>query len=204
MEEKKTIIIRDEVVVNAAPATCFIYCCLCFAFAASFFGILGEGAGLAVGVLQLSVFVGYTIGAMFILKTGAGVGGNTFFVFAPLFGGAGGALSVAGALCQHFGIPFASNLGNIVNIVSGGILWVILYANRVASKTDFFIILFAAMGVSACGLQGFVAPELMGKIAGVTLLIDGIIVFYSSSIGFLGMSGVKVNYGKPFVNPDKK
>lgn len=202
MEEQK-VIVRNEVVVNAAPATCFIYCCLCFAFAASLLGFI-ENAGLAISVLQLSVFVGYTIGSVFILKTGSGIGGNTFFIFASLFGGTGGMLGIAQAICDHADYPFSPQISCLVNLVSGLILFVILYANRISAKTDFFTILFASVGVFCCGLGGFVAPEINNLIAGICLGIDGIIVFYSSSIQFLEMSGVKVNYGKPLVTLDKK
>lgn len=202
MEENK-VIVRNEVVVNAAPATCFIYCCLCFAFAASLLGFI-ENAGLAIAVLQLSVFVGYTIGSVFILKSGSGIGGNTFFIFAALFAGTGGMLGIAQAICEHVGYPFSSQIGALVNVISGLFLFVILYANRINAKTDFFTILFASIGVFCCGLSGFVAPKMMSLIAGISLGIDGIVVFYSSSIQFLEMSGVKVNYGKPFVTPDKK
>lgn len=195
----KSVTVRNEIIVNAAPATCFIYSVLCFGFAAGLLGWVGEGFGLAIGVLQLSVYVGYTIGAIFILKTGSGIGGNTFFIFATLFGGTGGSIAIAGAVFQHLGIPFATQMGNVVNIVCGVFLWVLLFVNRVSVKTDFFTILFAAIGVSAAGLQGFVAPDLMGQIAGWALFIDGIVVFYAAAIGMLAMSGCKVNYGKPFV-----
>lgn len=199
MEESKTVLVKQVPAVNAAPATCFIYCCLCFGFAASLLGLIGEGAVLAVGVLQLGVFVGYTVGALLIMKSGAGVGGNTFFLFAAIFSGAGGMLTVCGAVFLHMGIPFSTSLGSLINVVSGGVLWVLVYANRVSSKTDFFIILFSAIGVTACGIGGFAAGWLLDPIAGGSLGIAGIFALYGSSIGFLEMSGVKVNYGKPWV-----
>lgn len=201
MDNKVTV--RPETIVNAAPATSFIYCCLCFSFAAMLLGVVKDGAALAVGVLQLSVFIGYTIGAVFILKTGAGIGGNTFFIFATIFGCTGGSLTIANEIAKANGIAFSTQIASVVYIVSGLMLWVILYSNRVSPKTDFFIILFAAIGVSCVGLSGFFLPDLFGKIAGIALLIDGIVVFYTSSIGFIAMSGKKVNYGKPFVDKDE-
>lgn len=201
VETDKTIIVKQVPVVNAVPATCFIYCCLCFGFAGSLLGLLGDGSGLAVGILQLGVFVGYTVGAMLIMKSGAGVGGNTFFLFAAIFSGAGGMLTVGGAIFQYMGIPFSPSLASLLNIISGFILWVLVFANRVGTKTDFFIILFSAVGVTACGFGGFVAPGLLNTIAGYSLGIAGVFAFYASSIGFLEMSGVKVNYGKPLVEP---
>jgi len=201
--EEKKVIVRDEVVVNAAPAATFIYCVLCFTFSGSLLGFL-ENAGLAISVLQLSIFVGYTLGSIFILKSGSGIGGNTFFIFAAFFGGTGGMLGIAQAICDHAGYPFCAEVGPFVNVISGLFLFVILYANRVNSKTDFLIILFAAIGVFSVGLSGFVAPQLTAFIAGISLGIDGIIVFYSASIQFLQMSGSKVNYGKPLVELNKE
>ncbi|WP_138160485.1 hypothetical protein [Peptoniphilus catoniae] len=196
------VTVRPSVIVNAAPATTFIYCCLCFSFAAMLLGVVNEGAALAVGVLQLSVFIGYTIGSVFILKSGSGIGGNTFFIFATIFGCTGGSLTIANEIAKAKGIAFSTQIASVIYIVSGLMLFVILYANRVSPKTDFFIILFAAIGVSSVGWSGFVLEELLTKVAGIALLIDGIIVFYTSSIGFIEMSGNKVNYGRPFV--DKK
>lgn len=201
MEENKTILVKQTPVINAVPATCFIYCCLCFGFAGSLLGLLGDGSGLAVGLLQLGVFVGYTLGALLIMKSGADVGGNTFFLFAAIFSGAGGMLTVGGAVFQYLGIPFSGSMASLLNIISGAILWVLVIANRVSTKTDFFIILFSAVGVTACGLGGFVAADILNIIAGVGLALAGICAFYSSAIGFLEMTGIKVDYGKPLAEP---
>lgn len=201
-KEEKKVIVRDEIIANAAPATTFIYCVICFVFAGSLLGFL-ENAGLAISVMQLSIFVGYTLGSVFILKSGSGIGGNTFFIFAAFFGGTGGMLGIAQAICDYAGYPFCAQVGPFVNVICGLFLFVILYANRVNSKTDFFTILFAAIGVFSVGLSGFVAPKLTALIAGISLGIDGVIVFYSASIQFLQMSGSKVNYGKPFVDLNK-
>ncbi len=201
--EEKIITIQEKTVVNAGAATTMIYSCLCITFAANLLGFVGEGAGLAVGILQLGVFAGYIIGSMYVLKSGSDIGGNTFFLFATMFGGAGGLLTVSGHIFDYLGIPYCWEIGSIVNVVCGLILFVIAFANRINSKADFLVILFAAVGVSSAGLCGLVMPELFSLIGGIALGIDGIIAFYIVAAAYLEMSGIRINLGKPLAEKKK-
>lgn len=75
---------------DATPTLNLIFVTLCFCFWANALGLLGEGAVLAIGVLQVAVFTGYTVGGVILLARGNGFGGNIFMVFASFFGAAGG------------------------------------------------------------------------------------------------------------------
>lgn len=195
--EQQEITVKAKTVINAGPGTTMIFSCLCFAFAAEMLGFLGKGAGIAVGLLQLGVFVGYTIGSVCIMKSGADMGGNTFFIFAALFAGAGGVLTVGGSICEFMGMPFCWQVGSLVNVICGLMLIIITFAHSICSKTEFLIILFAAVGVLCAGLAGFIWPAGFMLIGGISLGLDGIVTFYTVACAYLSMSGYEIDMGEP-------
>lgn len=190
---------NEDVIINAAPGTALIYCCLCAVISASLLGYLEKGSAIAVGVLQLGIFVGYTLGALFVFKAGNQVAGNTFFIFAALFGGASGMLNTVGGIMDSIGIPFAWSVMGLMNIVAGAILVIITIANRNTSKADFLIIFFAAIGVLGAGISSFTTLTIVPTISGIALGIDGVIAFYMAAAGILQLSGIDVSFGKPLV-----
>ena len=52
---------------SPAPVLTLIFATLCFCFWANTMGFFTEGAVLAIGVLQLGVFVAYTVGGIIML-----------------------------------------------------------------------------------------------------------------------------------------
>jgi len=72
---------------DPSPVLTLIFATLCFCFWANTMGFFTEGAVLAIGILQLGVFVSYTVGGIILLHRGNSFGGNTFMSF--LFGGLG-------------------------------------------------------------------------------------------------------------------
>lgn len=58
---------------SPAPVLTLIFATLCFCFWANTMGFFTEGTVLAIGVLQLGVFVAYTVGGVFLLVMVPGV-----------------------------------------------------------------------------------------------------------------------------------
>lgn len=87
--ETKVKITGAPIFGDPSPVLTTIFATLCYCFWANTMGFFGEGAVLAIGVLQLAVFASYTIGGVILLRNGNSFGGNMFMVFATVFGGIG-------------------------------------------------------------------------------------------------------------------
>ena len=68
-------VVNDTGFADPSPVLTLIFATLCFSFWANTMGLLGEGAVLGIGVLQLAVFVSYTVGGVILLRKGIGFGG---------------------------------------------------------------------------------------------------------------------------------
>lgn len=185
---------------DASPTLTLIFATLCFW--ANTMGLLGEGATLALGVLQTAVFVGYTVGGVLLLARGNGVGGNVFMVFGAFFGAAGGFTHVGMTIAAELGVPFDYQVLGIVFIVGGAFLLACLPGMLTAAKTDFFSFLTGGLGVLFYGLTGAeVLPASWNNFAAWCLFVDGLIGFYAVTSTMLSFSGIKLSCGKPFVQP---
>ena len=187
---------------DASPTLTLIFATLCFCFWANTMGLLGEGATLALGVLQIAVFVGYTVGGVLLLARGNGVGGNVFMVFGAFFGAAGGFTHVAMTIAAELGVPFDYQVLGIVSIVGGAFLLACLPGMLTAAKTDFFSFLTGGLGVLFYGLTGAeLLPAGWNYFAAWCLFVDGLIGFYAVTATMLGCTGINLSCGKPFVPP---
>lgn len=184
---------------DATPTLNLIFVTLCFCFWANALGLLGEGAVLAIGVLQVAVFTGYTVGGVILLARGNGFGGNIFMVFASFFGAAGGLTHVAMSIAAELGVAFNYQVLGIVFIVGGLFLLVCLPGVMTAPKTDFLSFLTGGIGVLVFGLTGAeILPAGWNVFAGWCLFVDGCIGFWAVTAGMLSFCGIRLSCGKPF------
>ena len=64
VKEMNVNVVNDTGFADPSPVLTLIFATLCFSFWANTMGLLGEGAVLGIGVLQLAVFVSYTVGGV--------------------------------------------------------------------------------------------------------------------------------------------
>lgn len=186
---------------SPAPVLTLIFATLCFCFWANTMGFFTEGAVLAIGVLQLGVFVAYTVGGIILLKMGNGFGGNTFMIFATVFGGIAGTAHVTMSLVPET-IPFCYQICGVAFIVAGVFLLVMVPGVRYACKCDFLMFLFGGLGVLGYGLTGAgLAPAWLNYPAAFCLLIDGLAGMWQVFSIMLGWCGIELTQGKPFFTP---
>ena len=187
---------------DPTPVLTTIFATLCFLFWANTMGFFTDGAVLAIGVLQLGVFVSYTIGGVILLKNGNAFGGNTFLIFATVFGGIAGGAHVAMSFCNEKGIAYCYQICGVSFIVAGVFLLAMCPALLKAPKTDFIAFFTGGIGVLCYGLTGAgLAPASLNMVGAWALLLDGLCGMYTvigSMIGFLG--GKPFPLGKPFVS----
>lgn len=201
MEEKMDVKKKaDPVFGDPTPVLTTIFATLCYCFWANTMGLFTDGAVLAIGVLQLAVFASYTIGGVILLRNGNSFGGNTFMIFATVFGGIGGATHVAMTMAGEQGIAFCYQICGVSFIVAGIYLLCMVPPMRFAAKTDFIAFLTGGIGVLAYGLTGAgLAPGFVNYIGAWALLIDGITGFYSVISAMLAFAGGRpLPLGKPF------
>jgi hypothetical protein len=164
-------------------------------------GFFTDGAVLAIGVLQLGVFVTYTVGGIILLKNGNAFGGNTFMIFATVFGGIAGTAHVTMSLVPA-SIPFCYQICGVAFIVAGVFLLIMLPGLKYACKCDFIMFLFGGLGVLGYGLTGAgLAPAVLNYPAAFCLLIDGIAAMWQIMALMLGWCGIEITQGKPFFTP---
>ena len=164
-------------------------------------GFFTDGAVLAIGVLQLGVFVAYTVGGVILLRNGNAFGGNTFMIFATVFGGIAGTAHVTMSVVPET-IPFCYQICGVAFIVAGVFLLIMLPGVRYACKCDFLMFLFGGLGVLGYGLTGAgIAPAVLNYPAAFCLLIDGIAAMWQIMALMLGWCGIEITQGKPFFTP---
>lgn len=184
---------------DPSPVLTLIFATLCFCFWANTMGFFTDGAVLAIGVLQLGVFVAYTVGGVILLHRGNSFGGNTFMIFATVFGGVGGGTHVAMTIAGVKNVAFCYQICGVAFIVAGIFLLCMVPGLKSAPKTDFLSFLFGGLGVLGYGLTGAgIAPEIVNVPAAWCLLIDGVVGLYSVIVLMLGFLGIKLSLGEPF------
>ena len=184
---------------DPSPMLTTIFATLCCLFWANTMGFFTEGDVLAIGVLQLGVFVSYTVGGIILLRNGNAFGGNTFMIFATVFGGIAGSAHVTMSIVPST-IPFCYQICGVSFIVAGLFLLLMLPGLKYAPKTDFISFLTGGIGVLCYGLTGAgLAPAGLNYLGAWALLIDGLVGFYTviaSMLGYLGCGPLPL--GKPF------
>ncbi len=177
---------------DPSPVLTTIFATLCYCFWANTMGFFGEGAVLAIGVLQLAVFASYTIGGVILLRNGNSFGGNMFMVFATVFGGVGGATHVSMSLLAEKGITLCYQILGVSFIVAGILLLLMIPAVLYTTKADFICFLSGGIGVLCYGLTGAgLAPAGLNYLGAWALLIDGIVGFYTVVGQMLVFGGCK-------------
>ena len=139
---------------DPSPVLTTIFATLCFCFWANTMGYFTEGATLAIGVLQLGVFVSYTCGGLILLRNGNAFGGNMFMVFATVFGGIAGLTHVIMSVLPAT-IPFCYQVCGLSFIVAGFLLLCMVPGMCYSSIADVISFLSGGLGVLAYGLTGF-------------------------------------------------
>ena len=184
---------------DPTPVLTTIFATLCYCFWANTMGLFTDGAVLAIGVLQLAVFASYTIGGVILLRNGNAFGGNTFMIFATVFGGIGGATHVVMTFVGEQGISFCYQICGVAFIVAGIFLLCMIPPMRYAPKTDLIAFISGGVGVLAYGLTGAgLAPAALNYLGAWALLIDGIVGFYSVISAMIAFAGGKpLPLGKP-------
>ena len=183
---------------DPSPVLTLIFATLCFCFWANTMGFFTDGAVLAIGILQLGVFVSYTVGGIILLYRGNGFGGNTFMIFATVFGGIGGATHVTMSLVPET-TAFCYQICGVAFIVAGVFLLAMVPGLMYGQKTDFLMFLFGGLGVLGYGLTGAnLCPATLNYPAAWCLLVDGLVGLYTVIAMMLGWCGITLSYGKPF------
>lgn len=201
MDEQKTVQVElngNPGFADPSPVLTLVFATLCFCFWANTMGFFTDGAVLAIGVLQLGVFVSYTVGGIILLNRGNGFGGNTFMIFATVFGGIGGATHVTMSLVPE-STPFCYQICGVAFIVAGVFLLAMVPGLMYGQKTDFLMFLFGGLGVLGYGLTGAnLCPAWLNYPAAWCLLVDGVVGMYTVVAIMLGWCGITMSYGKPF------
>lgn len=204
-KEMNVNIVNDTGFADPSPVLTLIFATLCFSFWANTMGLLGEGAVLGIGILQLAVFTSYTVGGVILLRKGNGFGGNTFMIFATVFGGVGGLTHVSMTAASVRDVPFCYQLCGIAFLAASVFLLAMVPALLYkGSVCDVLMFLFGGLGVLGYGLTGAgIAPAVVNYPAAWCLLVDGVVGFYTVIAGmnqFLGFGSMPL--GDPILKKD--
>ena len=182
------------------PIGTFVFTILCFAFWALDLGMLPEGSQMAIGFLGFAAFIPYILTGLNLARLGIGFGANTYLVFGAVFGACNGMFNTFTPLLERAGIPFNYSVFGIA-LLTAGIYMIFMLPGAIRStKADFFIFLFAAIGVTTSGLTvlGWV-PPFFNYINGWAMFLDGV----AGAWGVIGIQlnsvGIPFPLGKPFV-----
>jgi hypothetical protein len=200
-QNNEVIIIEQKGVPGNAPSgasVCFIFSNLSFLFWANLMGYLGDGAGFAIGIIQLGVFVTYHVAASLLFTRGEAFDGNIFMVFATFFGGVGGATNIASAICAAKGIPFDNSVVGICWIMCGIFLLGILPGCKKSPWTVFVLYLLAGIGLFIMGLitLGIVGMSMV-PITAWLLFAVGALGLYLTLSTMNSFMNINIPLGKP-------
>ncbi|MEI3609780.1 hypothetical protein [Pseudogracilibacillus sp. SO10305] len=95
------------------PALTFIFTMLTMCIWGVYAGIFTGPTSLALGLVQISTFIPYLICSILFYLRGETMMGTICLIFATLFGGIGGVLSVAEGLSYILGFEMSTQLGSI-------------------------------------------------------------------------------------------
>ena len=187
---------------DLSPVGTFVFCILCFAFWAADLGLLKDGATTALGFLGLAVFVPYIVAGVALTRKGLCLGGNTYILFGAVFGACGGLFNTVSGIFAKYGIEFDYSVVGIAFTLAGLYLFLMLPAVTRASKIDFFIFFFGALGVTGSGLTVLgLLPPAFNIFNGWALFLDGVVGFYAVIATVSNSMGMNIPMGKPFRAP---
>lgn len=201
MYEQKvcSVEVKNFSMADTSPVGTFVFAILCYAFWAANIGLLGEGSGLAIGLLQFGVFLTYMSTGLTLAMKGNAVGANTYLLFGTCFGAIGGLFNVFAPLFALWEIPFDYSLVGIPFTMAGAYLFFMLPGLKYAPKVDFLIFFFGGIGVLGSGLTILgLLPPWFNLINGWALFLDGTVGFYAVMAAVLSFCGVTIPTGKPF------
>lgn len=183
----------------AGGLLCFIFSSLCFLFWGNMLGFWGDGAGLAIGCIQLGVFAAYHMCSQDLFIQGNAFEGNVYMVFAALFGGVGGLVNIGSSIAHFVGVPFSDTAVGIVWLLSGLLLILILPGARKNPKVGFLFYIFGGVALTLMGLatMGLIPVSTMPVIAWLIFVV-GALGFYVCIATMNGFGGVSMPLGKPF------
>ena len=206
MNEKVTEV-KFSHIATAAPTICIIFTCLCFMFWANLLGFFGPGAGLTIGLTQLGMFGAYLGGSLLGLKSGDGMNGNGFLIFACFFGGVGAATNIGGYIAEQLGAPYCPEVTGCMYIVLGIFLILgFVVATSRTSITDFGIFFFVGVGVLLLGLYMIGAlgsSDLGAKIVAWLLFADGVFEMWCGINVIWGFVGMTPHFGPALIKRKK-
>jgi len=147
------IVEKKDQLGNPGPALTFIFTMLTMEFWGIYAGIFTGPTIMAVGVVQIACFVPYLIGAILFFCKGDSTNGNTFLIFATLFGGVGGFSNTTIGFANIMGWQICAQMAAIPFILGGisilPVLWVI---RKAADKVTVICYLTAAFFLILIGL----------------------------------------------------
>jgi hypothetical protein len=184
---------------NPGAAVCFIFAMLCYLFWANILGMLGPGAQIVLGCIQLGAFGAYHICSQDFLEIGDGFDGNAFMVFAAVFAGIGGLMNVVQAVCLNVGMPFSNVPGSFVWLISGLLLLLLIPAVKATPKVNFLFYVFGGAALTIMGLVGLgLIPAGIMPFVAWLLFIVGTLGMISALATFYSFMGKEIPLGKPF------
>lgn len=195
-EEIKEIIVQQKPAIgNSGPVLCFSFSVLCYLCWLNMMGWVGEGAGLAIGLVQMGVFVPYMVGSTLLFKNGASFEGNIFMIFAGFFACVGGLTNIVGDIAAFVGIPFSAIPGGFCWLICGLLLLCLSPAVRFAEPYTWLFYLFGGIALISAGLLvlGLTASPIITRIgawANFGAATCGMILVVSYMIHFKGLKNL--------------
>lgn len=185
---------------DVGPMLDLVFAILSFTFWAYGLGLFGEGATLAIGLLQLGVFATYTVGGILLVKRGNAFGGNCFLLFGALFGAVGGLTHLGMVVAECLALPFETRILGLSFLICGLFILATLPGMIRTTKVGFLLFLSAGLGVTCFGLTGtgLVSPSL-NDVAAWLLFIAGLLASYNTTSGMLGFLGINLPLGRAFI-----
>lgn len=182
----------------SGTTVCFIFTNLCFLFWANLLGILGGGAALAIGLIQLGMVIAYHLAASKVFVRGQAFDGNIFLIFATFFGGVGGLSNIATAIAPIIGIPYEGTAVGYCWVMCGIFLIAILPACLKSPWVVFVLYALAGLALLLLGLViiGILNAGLSTSI-GWMLFAVGVLGLYMTLSGMYSFVGMNLPLGRP-------
>lgn len=178
----------------------FIFTCLSFLFWSSFVGLLGEGAGLTIGVIQIGLVISYHAASLKLFVIGEEFEGNNFLIFATFFGAVGGLNNIAAVAMPKLGFEYETSVIGIIWILCG--LYLLCIVPACLKKPWTVPVLFALAGAGVF-LNGLLELKIVGAgtgpIIGWLFFCVGVLGFYMVISGMNGFRGINFSLGKPLI-----
>ncbi|NMM61698.1 hypothetical protein HBE96_03130 [Clostridium sp. P21] len=183
---------------NPAPTMLFIFTMITMMFWAQYMGIVKPEAQLLLGLFQLGCFPAYLIGGITFLKKGDSISGNTYLIFATIFGGLSGFGNTGIGIASFLGWPVDTTMLSIPILWSGIIVIPILICIRYADALTFVVFTCGSLLLILSGLVGLsVFPTTINPLITILCFIVAVGGLYISIATICSFGGVFLPLGKP-------